>query len=328
MLRLRRTICLLLLLLAALSALVMAVMIGSSSLTPARTIAALLGHGDSLDIAIVQGLRLARAAAAFSVGALLAVAGLLLQALFRNPLADPYVIGVSGGASVGALTALISGAGLLSLHLSAALGALAVGVCTWLLGRRGGLLRLLLTGVVLASACGAITSLMLAVADSTQLRGMVFWLAGDVSFAGPPAPLLLAVAVAVLGSTLAGRWLNVLAAGELRAASLGLAASSARFGVFTLAAALVALAVLAAGPVGFVGLTAPHLSRMLLGTGDHRGVAPACALLGGTLLILADLLARTLAAPQQLPVGAVTALVGVPMFLWLLWQQGRTPSRS
>jgi iron complex transport system permease protein len=328
MLRLRWTISLGILLLTALLVLLLAVLIGSSGMTPARTIAALLGRGDSLDIAIVQGLRLARAAAAFSVGALLALAGLLLQALFRNPLADPYVIGVSGGASVGALSALIGGAGLVSLHVSAALGALAIGACTWLLGRRGGLLRLLLTGVVLASACGAITSLMLSVADSTQLRGMVFWLAGDVSFAGRPAPLLAAVALAVAGSMLAGRWLNVLAAGELRSASLGLAAGSARFGVFAVAAALVALAVLAAGPVGFVGLTAPHLSRMLLGSSDHRGIAPASALLGGTLLMLADLLARTLAAPRQLPVGAVTALVGVPLFLWLLWQQGRTQSHA
>jgi iron complex transport system permease protein len=253
------------------------------------------------------------------VGALLALAGLLLQALFRNPLADPYVIGVSGGASVGALLALVSGAGLVTLHLSTALGAFVVGIGAWLLGRRGGLLRLLLTGVVLASACGAITSLILSVADSTQLRGMVFWLAGDVSFAGPPAPLLAVVVVATIAGVLAGRWLNVLASGELRAASLGLAAGSARCGVFAVAAVLVTLAVLAAGPVGFVGLTAPHLSRMLLGTSDHRGIAPASALLGGTLLMLADLLARTLAAPRQLPVGAITALVGVPLFLWLLY---------
>jgi iron complex transport system permease protein len=153
MLRLRWTFSLGILLVTALLVLLVAVLVGSSGMTPARTVAALLGRGDSLDIAIVQGLRMARAAAAFSVGALLALAGLLLQALFRNPLADPYVIGVSGGASVGALSALIGGAGLWSLHFSAALGALAVGACTWLLGRRGGLLRLLLTGVVLASAC-------------------------------------------------------------------------------------------------------------------------------------------------------------------------------
>jgi iron complex transport system permease protein len=157
---------------------------------------------------------------------------------------------------------------------------------------------------------------------------MVFWLAGDVSFAGSPVPLLAAAVIAVVGGMAAGRWLNVLAAGELRSASLGLAAAGARLAVFAVAAALVALAVLAAGPVGFIGLTAPHLSRMLLGTSDHRAIAPASALLGGTLLMLADLLARTLAAPRQLPVGAVTALVGVPLFLWLLWQQGRTQSHA
>jgi len=324
MLRPRRSFGLVLLLLASLLVLTLATLVGSSGLAPARALAALLGRGDSLDIAIVQGLRLARAGAAFAVGALLALAGLLLQALFRNPLADPYVIGVSGGASVGALAALIGGAGLLSLHACAAAGAFAVGLVTWLLGRHGGLLRLLLTGVVLASACGALTSLMLTVADSSQLRGMVFWLAGDLSFAGTPLPLLAAVVLATACATAGGRWLNVLAAGELRAASLGLAAGAARCVVFAAAAVLVALAVLAAGPVGFVGLTAPHLARMLLGTSDHRLAAPASALAGGALLMLADVLARTLAVPRQLPVGAVTALVGVPLFLWLLWRQGTT----
>jgi iron complex transport system permease protein len=178
--------------------------------------------------------------------------------------------------------------------------------------------RLLLSGVVLASACGAVISVLLAIADNGQLRGMVFWLAGDLGWAQHPWFDLAAAGAALLASLAGGRALNVLAAGELRSAVLGLDARLARPFVFLVAAVLTSLAVLAAGPVGFVGLVAPHLVRLALRTSDHRLVAPGAALCGGALLCLADIASRTVAAPRQLPVGAITALIGAPVFLLLL----------
>jgi iron complex transport system permease protein len=311
------------LLLLAVMALIASLLIGSANVPVTDAVHALLGSGDDLTRTVMQQVRLPRALSAFAVGSLLALAGVLLQALFRNPLADPFVLGVSGGAAVGALSGMLLGVGISGLHWFASSGALAVGLLTWTLGRGGGLLRLLLTGVVLASACGALTSVMLAVADNAQLRGMVFWLAGDLAWAQQPGLNLLVAMLCTVAALLFGRVLNVLAAGELRSASLGVAGSKARLVVFALAAMLTAMAVLSAGPVGFVGLVAPHLVRLALGTSDHRVVAPGAALAGGTLLCLADMLSRTVAAPRQLPVGAVMALVGAPIFLWLLRKQSR-----
>jgi iron complex transport system permease protein len=264
-----------------------------------------------------------RVVAGFGVGSLLALSGVLLQALFRNPLADPYVLGVSGGAAVGALLAMIAGAAALIVQSAAVAGAFgAVGV-VYLLARGGGTPRLLLTGVVLASACGALVSVLLALADTSRVRGMVFWLAGDLEWAVNPwlstAAALLAVAVAVV----VARPLNVLAAGELRARTVGLALEGWRTALFVACALLTALAVVSAGTVGFVGLITPHAVRLSFRTSDHRVVAPAAALAGGMLLAGADLVARTVASPRQLPVGAIMALVGAPLFLALLRGQGR-----
>jgi iron complex transport system permease protein len=285
--------------------------------------AALLGQADPVARTVILELRLPRALAAFGVGSALAVAGLLLQALFRNPLADPYVLGISGGAAIGALLAIVAGAGALALQSSAATGAaLAIGA-VWLLARGHEPARLLLTGVVIASGCGAVVALLLAVATSEQLRGMVFWLAGDLSHAHEPWPALVAAALACAFAGLFGRALNVLAAGELRARSVGLDTTRWRQAVLAAAALLTAVAVVSAGTIGFVGLVAPHLTRLLLRTTDHRRLAPAAALMGGTLVSVADLLARTLAEPRQLPVGGIIALVGAPLFLLLLRRTAR-----
>jgi iron complex transport system permease protein len=232
------------------------------------------------------------------------------------------VLGVSGGAAVGALLAMIAGAAALVVQSAAAVGALgAVGV-VYLLARGGGTPRLLLTGVVLASACGALVSVLLALADTSRVRGMVFWLAGDLEWATNPwlsaGTALLAVGIALL----VARPLNVLAAGELRARTLGLALEAWRSVLFLACAALTALAVVSAGTVGFVGLITPHAVRLSFGSSDHRIVAPAAALAGGMLLAGADLIARTVASPRQLPVGAIMALVGAPLFVALL--RGRT----
>jgi iron complex transport system permease protein len=311
------------LLLLVLLAMLVSVLVGSVDIGWQKALQALSGGGDDLSHTVVLQLRLPRALAAVAVGSLLALAGVMLQALFRNPLADPFVLGVSGGAAVGALSGMLLGVGWAGLHFFAGLGALIVALLTFGLGNGGGVIRLLLTGVVLASTCGALTSVMLAVADNAQLRGMVFWLAGDLAWAQRPGLYLSLAAAATLAALLFGRSLNVLAAGELRSASLGMRGNSARLLVFAAAAALTGMAVLSAGPVGFVGLVAPHLVRLAFGTSDHRLIAPAAALCGGALVCFADVLSRSLAAPRQLPVGAVMALIGAPMFLWLLRKSAR-----
>src|ERR1700733_5660101 len=188
-------------------------LVGSSGIGAGRVAGALFGGGDDAARNVVTIVRLPRILAAFGVGSLLALAGVLLQALFRNPLADPYVLGVSGGAAVGALLAMIAGAAAFSVQSAAVAGALGAVGLVYLLARSGGPPRLLLTGVVLASACGALVSVLLALADTSRVRGMVFWLAGDLEWAVNPwisaGAALLAVAVAVA----VARPLNVLAAG-------------------------------------------------------------------------------------------------------------------
>lgn len=295
-----------------------ALFIGTSGISLEQTLQAITSGADSAPRAVILEVRLPRLLAAYGVGGLLAVAGVLLQALFRNPLADPYVLGVSGGAAVGALLAMLAGAAVVFVQSAAVLGALGAVACVYLLARGGGTARLLLTGVVLASACGALISVLLAVADSMRLRGMVFWLAGDLAWAQSPALSVFAALFAVFLAVGLARPLNVLAAGELRARSVGLDVDTWRTVVFIACAVLTALAVVSAGTVGFVGLITPHAVRLMFRTSDHRIVAPAAALLGGTLLAAADVVARIAASPRQLPVGAIMALVGAPIFIALL----------
>jgi iron complex transport system permease protein len=300
-----------------------ALLSGSSGIGLSRALAALTGSGDETTHNVLIVVRLPRVLAAFGVGGLLALSGVLLQALFRNPLADPYVLGVSGGAAVGALLAMIAGAAAVMVQSAAVAGALGAVGMVYLLARGGGTPRLLLTGVVLASACGALVTVLLALADTSRVRGMVFWLAGDLEWALSPGlsagAALLAVAVAIL----VARPLNVLAAGELRARSVGLALATWRTLLFVGCATLTSIAVVSAGTVGFVGLITPHAVRLSFRTSDHRIVAPAAALAGGMLLAGADLVARTIASPRQLPVGAIMALVGAPIFVTLLRGRGR-----
>jgi iron complex transport system permease protein len=295
-----------------------ALFIGTSGITFEQALHVFSSQADSAARAVILDVRLPRLLAAFGVGGLLAVAGVLLQALFRNPLADPYVLGVSGGAAVGALLAMLAGATVVFIQSAAVAGALGAVATVYLLARNGGTSRLLLTGVVLASACGALISVLLAVADSIKLRGMVFWLAGDLGWAQSPLLSLFAAALAVALAVVLARPLNVLASGEVRARSVGLDLEKWRTLVFIACATLTALAVVSAGTVGFVGLITPHAVRLMFRTSDHRIVAPAAALLGGTLLAAADLVARIAASPRQLPVGAIMALVGAPLFIALL----------
>jgi iron complex transport system permease protein len=295
---------------------------GTSGVGFEQVLSALAGGADEAARSIVIDVRLPRLLAAFAIGGLLALAGVLLQALFRNGLADPYVLGVSGGAAVGALLAMMLSATMLFVQSAAVLGALTAVVVVYLLGRGGGTPRLLLTGVVLASTCGALVSVLVAVADSSRVRGMVFWLAGDLAWAPSPFFSGIAVLIAVVVAVILARPLNVLAAGEMRARAVGLDFDLWRVVVFVAGAVLTAIAVVSAGTVGFVGLITPHAVRLIFRTSDHRIVAPSSALLGGSLLAAADLVARTVASPRQLPVGAIMALVGAPLFLMLLRRSG------
>jgi iron complex transport system permease protein len=291
---------------------------GSTEIAMKDATAAILGNPAEPAHTVVMELRVPRVLSALAIGALLAVAGTLLQALFRNPLADSYVLGVSGGSSLGALLALLVGASLWLVQASAAAGAVLATLLVLALARGGGTVRVLLTGVVLASACGALVTLVLVLADNGQLRGMMFWLAGDLGWAARPWTMAGAALLATAAVSLVARPLDVLATGETSAQSLGLDLSRWRMIIVILAGMLTAGAVIQGGTIGFVGMVVPHLVRLAFGTAVHRVVVPAAALAGGTLLAAADLVARTVAAPRQLPVGAIMALLGVPIFLALL----------
>ncbi len=305
---------------AALAALVVAVALGSAAVPLTDSLAVLVGGGDDMSRTLILELRLPRALAAFATGGLLAVAGALMQVLLRNQLADPYVLGLSGGAAVGALLAMLAGLGSALVSGSAFVGALTATLLVFGLAHGTGSWtpsRLLLTGVVVASGWGAVITLILSLSPARQLPGMLYWLMGDLAHArGPGVALGLLVLVCLLVVPL-GRSLNVLARGGLQAAALGVAVRRLEWLVYLLASLMTAVAVTTAGSIGFVGLVVPHLLRLVLGN-DQRLILPACALAGGTLLVLADTLARTVIAPEQLPVGVITALLGVPVFLFLL----------
>jgi iron complex transport system permease protein len=296
----------------------LALVVGSSEVGPDAALAALFGDAAEPARTVVLELRAPRLLSAFTIGALLALAGVLLQAMFRNPLADSYVLGVSGGSSVGALLALLLGASLWVVQCSAALGAIFTTLLVLALARGGATVRVLLTGVVIAAAWGAVVTLVLVLADNGQLRGMMFWLAGDLGWATQPWLMAAAALLATVAVAFVARPLDVLATGETTAQSLGLDLVRWRFAIVVVSGLLTAGAVIQGGTIGFVGLVIPHFVRLAFGTASHRVVVPAAALAGGTLLATADLVARTIAAPRQLPVGAIMALLGVPMFLFLL----------
>jgi iron complex transport system permease protein len=307
-----------LLILVAIAVIGFSLVAGSTDIGMKEAMAAVFGDPAEPARTVVMELRVPRVLSALAIGALLAVAGALLQALFRNPLADSYVLGVSGGSALGALLALLLGGSLWFVQTSAAAGAVLATLLVLALARGGGTVRVLLTGVVLASACGALVTLVLVMADNGQLRGMMFWLAGDLGWAARPWLMAGGALLATLVVGLLARPLDVLATGETTAQSLGLDLTRWRMVIVILSGLLTAGAVIQGGTIGFVGMVVPHLVRLAFGTAAHRVVVPAAALAGGTLLAAADLVARTVAAPRQLPVGAIMALLGVPIFLTLL----------
>ncbi len=304
----------------------LALMVGSMRIPFDEVAATLLGLGDDGVVReVVCTLRLPRALTGFACGGLLALAGALLQVLLRNPLADPYVLGISGGAGIGALFAIVLGFGVAALNGLAFAGALAAMLIVFGLAHGDGgwaHSRLLLTGVIVSAGSGAVITLMLTIAPDDRLRGMLFWLMGDLSQSGDPQLVLVLLAVVLLISLPFARELNLLTRGADLAQALGVAVSLLRRGVYFVASLATAAAVTHAGAIGFIGLIVPHLVR--LGTGnDQRLLLPASVLAGGSLLVIADTLARTALAPQQLPVGVLTALIGVPVFLFLLSRASR-----
>ncbi len=319
----------------AMASLVVSGMVGSVAIPLADMPAALieLARGETPSLAAtLLDLRLSRAMVAFVTGAALALAGVMMQALLRNPLADPYVLGISAGASVGALGALLFMMAMWMVDAAAFIGAVAVSMMLYLLARRdlrngsaaeGGSSVLLLTGVILSSACMALVTLMLSIAPESRLRSMIFWMIGDLA----GAPLRWAPWVVLAGGLLfalrSARSLNVLALHAEAAATLGIRVGALRKGLFFCSGLLTASAVTSAGSIGFVGLIVPHACRFACGP-DHRLLIPAATLAGGAFLVLADTLARTVLAPQQLPVGVITALIGAPVFLYQLHRLHRS----
>jgi iron complex transport system permease protein len=243
-----------------------------------------------------------------------------MQVLLRNPLADPYILGISGGAAVGALTAILVGATGFWLSNAAFTGALFSIFLVFGIANKFGnwsVTRLLLTGVVVSAGWGAVINILLTTSSTNNVQSMLFWLMGDLSQSSVNPFHYLLLLVGMVGGIAVSRSLNVLIRGELLAVSLGVNVTTLRLLLFFSASVFTATAVTIAGSVGFVGLIIPHMLR-LVGARDHRILIPSCVLLGGSFLVLADSLARTLIAPQQLPVGVVTAVIGVPAFILIL----------
>jgi iron complex transport system permease protein len=301
------------------------VALGLAALALAVAAASLLLGAGGLDAELIVSLRLPRLLAAAGVGALLALAGLALQVLLRNPLADPYVLGTSGGASVGALLALMAGA---SLWLGAGAGALVAGLLLLALTRSAlastddASSRLILTGAMLAALTGAASTLLLTLTPDQRLRGAIFWLVGDLSGAQGGAWCLLAALAFGLALTLRARSIDRLMLGSEAASLLGEPVRRLRLELLVAASLAAGIAVASAGAIGFVGLVVPQGLR-LAGLQRTRELAGLSALGGATLLAAADLAARSVAVPLELPVGALMALLGAPLFIVFLVRGAR-----
>ena len=307
------------LLLAAVA--VIGVGLGSIRLAPGDVLRALAGVGDPLTVSVVRELRLPRVALAALVGAGLAMSGTALQATLRNPLAEPYLLGVSGGAAVGAVLAVVAGlAGAALLPLAAFAGAVAAVIVALLVARAAGGRAdgrvLLMAGVVVGAFANAAIMVVLANAPADAIRNATWWMMGSVGGAEGGGVRALAVYVAIGGGVL---WVNaldveVLTLGEEPAAALGVRVERTTRLVYLVSALLAAATVSAAGLVGFVGLVVPHLARAT-GLRTQRPLLLTAALIGAALVVAADVVARIAMPPAELPLGAVTALIGVPFFL-------------
>lgn len=279
---------------------------------------------------IVLNLRLPRLLLAALVGMCLALSGAIMQALFQNPMADPYIVGVSSGAGLGAVVAMMVAPPLTLLGMTAVpalafIGALGVVLIVYLLSQRAGRVHtatLLLTGIAVGSLVSAVTSFLLLVMEQ-DLRGVLFWLLGGLSGRSWPQVAMIApqALIGLAACLVTVRPLNLLLLGEDTAASLGLNVTVTKRWLLALASLLAAGAVAVGGIIAFVGLVVPHLTRLLVGP-DHRHLLPVAALGGALLLVLADVVSRLLLPPSELPLGIITSALGCPFFLYLLRRQG------
>ena len=310
---------------------VLAVVVGASELSVGEVVAALGGGGDAASRTIVMQLRVPRAMLAALVGGSLALAGAVFQALLRNPLAEPYVLGVSSGAAVGAVVAVVLGWAASTpwaVPLAAFAGALlAIGLVLRVALSAGRALSsrvFVLAGVVVGAFFNAAILLFLSRADDQSFRSAMFWMMGSLAGASWPQVSLLASYLGVTSGILIllARPLNLLSFGEETAMFLGVRVERMKIVTYLLTSLLVAAAVAVSGVIGFVGLIVPHALRLLWGS-DHRLLLPASVLAGGTFLLLSDTVARTVVAPAELPTGVLTALVGVPVFVVLLVRSER-----
>jgi iron complex transport system permease protein len=303
--------------------------IGASPVPVKRVIAVLMGEGEARDHLVVLSLRLPRMVAALVVGAGLGVAGAAMQGLYRNPLADPGLIGVSSGAALGAIAMIVLGGsiaapfGIWAVPAGAFVGALAATLLTQAIGslRRdeGRTASLLLGGIAINALVGVVIGILNFLADDRQLRDLTFWTMGNVGRADWSGILLLvgAMAIGTLIIFRKARSLDALALGESPARHLGVDITGMRIRIVLATALMVGTATALCGMIGFVGIVVPHLVRLTLGAG-HRLLLPMSALGGSLLLLAADLVGRTIAAPLELPVGLMTGALGAPFFLWLL----------
>ncbi|MDA1373004.1 MAG: iron ABC transporter permease [Proteobacteria bacterium] len=293
---------------------------GSVDLSLSELLNELWKQQNQLQNQVLWEIRIPRTLAAFVTGGLLAMSGVIMQVLLRNPLADPYILGISGGAAVGALSAILLGLGGLWMTNAAFVGALFSILIVFGIANKFGrwsVTRLLLTGVVVSAGWGAVINILLTTSSTNNVQSMLFWLMGDLSQSSVGLGHALLLLLGLAGGLIVSRSLNVLSRGELVAIGLGVHVEHLRLLLYFSASIFTATAVTIAGSVGFVGLVIPHMLR-LLGARDHRILLPCSILLGGSFLIVADSLARTLIAPQQLPVGVVTAIIGVPSFIIIL----------
>lgn len=310
---------------------------GAAGLGAGELVDSLWGDGLSpRDRVVLFDIRLPRLGLGMAVGAALAVSGVLLQGLFRNPLADPGIVGVSAGAGLGAVLAIVLG-GLLPAALTATMGPalvpLAAGLGGWATtlllyriatsGQRTDVAVMLLAGIALAALAGAGTGVLTYLADDRQLRDLTFWSMGSLAGATwtKLAAALPLMALALLVAPRLARGLNALALGEAQAAHMGTDVQVLKRLTILSAAAATGAAVAVSGGIGFIGIIVPHLLRQAQGP-DHRQLIPNAALLGAALLVLADLVSRSIVAPAELPIGILTALIGAPVFLWMLMQRG------
>ena len=293
---------------------------GSVELNLLQLTSELFRPQDQLIHQVLWEIRIPRTLAAFTTGGLLALSGVIMQVLLRNPLADPYILGISGGSAVGALSAILLGLSGFWLNNAAFVGALFSVFLVFGIANKFGrwsVTRILLTGVIVSAGWGAVINILLTTSSNNNVQSMLFWLMGDLSQSVIGLTHGLLLLIGLLGGLYVSRSLNVLARGELVAMSLGVNIDALRLLLYFTASVFTATAVTVAGSVGFVGLVIPHMLR-LLGARDHRILLPCSILLGGSFLVIADSIARTVIAPQQLPVGVITAIIGVPSFIIIL----------